>query len=317
MNGQDDAAITVLGVGELLWDVFPDGRRILGGAPANFAYHAATLGAHAVAVSAIGSDPLGHEMVANFASLGMATDGLAVLPDRPTGTVTVSLDAAGKPTYIIHEDVAWDAVPWSDAADGLAGAADVIGFGSLAQRSPTSRATIRRILAAAPPECLKVFDLNLRQHYFSRDIVEDSLTAANVLKLNDEELPVVAKLLGLPQQGEDALSVLMARYDLSLVALTRGSHGSLLLSPETRHEHPGCTARVVDTVGAGDAFTAALAVGLRSGLPLATINATANHLAAHVCSHPGATPPPPPAWQGKTLVEIAAIPPPQGKKRAR
>jgi fructokinase len=307
MNGQDDAAITVLGVGELLWDVFPDGRRILGGAPANFAYHAGTLGAHAVAVSAIGSDPLGRELIANFARIGMATDGLAVLPDRMTGTVSVSLDAAGKPTYIIHEGVAWDALPWSDGMARLAAGADVIGFGSLAQRSATSRDTIRRLLASARPDCLKVFDLNLRQQYFSRDVVAESLTAANVLKLNDEELPVVARLLGLPQTEDDALSILMARYDLSMVALTRGSHGSLLLSRQARHEYPGCPAQVVDTVGAGDAFTAALAIGLHQGLALDAINAAANRLAAHVCAQAGATPPLPPSWRGKSLADIAAI----------
>ncbi len=288
MNHPSGRPLCVLGVGEILWDVFTDGRRVLGGAPANFAYHAQGLGAQATVISAIGADALGQEMLARFAGLGMETGGLAVLADRPTGTVTVTLDADGKPSYMIHEGVAWDAIPWTEAAGRLAATADVIGFGSLAQRSPTSRETLRRVLAAAPPGCLKVFDLNLRQAYFSREVVQESLAAADVLKLNDEELPVVARLLGLAHGDERAMAMLLNDYGLSLVALTRGAHGSLLRSREERHEHPGQAVKVVDTVGAGDAFTAALAVGLRQGLDLATINDQANRLAAQVCAHAGA-----------------------------
>jgi len=288
MNHPSGRPLRVLGVGEILWDVFADGRRVLGGAPANFAYHAQGLGAQAAVISAIGADALGQEILAKLAGLGMETGGLAVLADRPTGTVTVALDADGKPSYVIHEGVAWDAIPWTEAAARLAATADVIGFGSLAQRSPTSRKTLRRVLAAAPPGCLKVFDLNLRQAYFSREVVQESLAAADVLKLNDEELPVVARLLGLAHGDERAMERLLNDYGLSLVALTRGSHGSLLRSREARHEHPGEAVQVVDTVGAGDAFTAALAVGLRQGLDLATINGQANRLAAQVCAHAGA-----------------------------
>lgn len=287
----------VLGIGEILWDVMPDGK-YLGGAPANFAFHSAQLGADAHIVSAIGDDPLGGEIQAQLAELDVPTDLIAVLPNRPTGTVTVELDDAGLPSYTIHENVAWDAIPMTDAIRAAAERADAVCFGSLAQRSEISRATIREILAATPAECLRVFDINLRQHYFDRATLEEGLQAANVLKLNDEELPVLVGLLEndepLPANAnfnlENVLLGLVAYFDLKMVALTRGARGAILVTPDSWNESPGKKVDVVDTVGAGDAMTAAITMGLLREESPASIVRWASDLAAYVCTQAGATP---------------------------
>ncbi|MEI8372515.1 MAG: carbohydrate kinase [Planctomycetota bacterium] len=280
----------ILGVGEILWDLLPNGR-MLGGAPVNFAYHAAALGAHAHAVSAVGDDPLGREILDRLDTLGLSRQGVAVDHQHPTGTVSVELDAYGKPTYQIHEGVAWDFIPAVPATLRPAQHADAICFGSLAQRSEVSRATIRSLLGAAPEHCLRVFDINLRQHYYHTEILAAGLEAADVLKLNNEELPVVADLLALPGDEDAVLRGLLDRYDLRLIALTKGAGGSELASRHGRSVHSGVPTKVVDTVGAGDAFTAAVIMGLLEDLDLDTINERANRLASYVCSQPGAMPP--------------------------
>jgi len=287
----------VLGIGEILWDVLPDGK-YLGGAPANFAFHAAQLGANARIVSAIGDDPLGQEILQQLDGLDVPTDLIASLLDRPTGTVTVELDGAGLPSYTIHEGVAWDAIPMTDAIREAASQADAVCFGSLAQRSETSRATIREILSATPAECLRVFDINLRQHYFDRATLEEGLQAANVLKLNDEELPVLIGLLEndkpLPANAnfnlENVLLGLVGYFDLKMVALTRGERGAILVTPDSWNESPGKKVEVADTVGAGDAMTAAITMGLLRGEAPASIITSATNLAAYVCTQAGATP---------------------------
>jgi fructokinase len=279
----------LLGVGEILWDMLPAGKQ-LGGAVTNFAFHAKQLGAEAAVVSAVGEDALGREILDRLKQLGLPGDFLAVDSAHPTGTVDVTLDASGKPTYIIHENVAWDFVPWTPALAPAARRADAVCFGSLAQRSPVTRKTIHDLLAATRCECLRVFDINLRQSFYSAQIIESSLQQANVLKLNDEELPVVAKLLGITGDDESILRALIRRYKLRLVALTRGPIGSTLMTPDASHTHPGIATTVADTVGAGDAFTAAIVIGLLKHTPLETMNNQANRLAAYVCSQPGATP---------------------------
>ncbi|HSI32235.1 MAG TPA: carbohydrate kinase, partial [Tepidisphaeraceae bacterium] len=252
---------TVLALGEILWDLLPSGKQP-GGAPANFAFHAGQLGADAVTVSAVGDDADGREILERLRALGLRTDLIAVDPHHPTGTVTVALDAAGVPSYTIHEGVAWDFVPETPALLELVARADCVCFGSLAQRSPATRATIRSALAATRPGCLRVFDINLRQHYFDRDVIEESLGRTTVLKLNDQELPVLGELLGMG--GEDLIGDLVGAFGLRLVAVTRGGRGAVLYGDDGAVvDHPGYPAEpMADTVGAGDAFTAVLAIGL-------------------------------------------------------
>ncbi|MBI5684483.1 MAG: carbohydrate kinase [Verrucomicrobia bacterium] len=300
----------VLAVGEILWDLLPSGKQ-LGGAPANFAYHARALGAEARVCSRVGNDPLGREILGRLRSLGLPTDGVGVDATAPTGTVSVELAADGQPRFTIHENVAWDRLVADEASLAFAARADAVCFGSLAQRSEPSRGSIRKLVAATPATALRVFDINLRQQFFSREVVEESLRLANVLKLNDTELPVLAAMFGLTGGVREQLAALAERFGLRAVALTRGAHGSLLCvaaslrdadqddgwgrsrSDRTTFswsEHAGLSVKVVDSVGAGDAFTAAMALGLLAGRPLDEINRHANEVAAYVCSQPGATP---------------------------
>jgi fructokinase len=285
----ENRPLVFVGIGEVLWDLLPGGRQF-GGAPANFAYHAKALGIHAQVVSCVGRDELGDEILAHLDRLGLGHDHIAVDPEHPTGTVSVRLDAAGKPDYVIHEQVAWDYLSLLPQSLGLAARADAVCFGSLAQRFVVSRLAIRDFLAATGPECLRIFDINLRQHYYNVDTIAVGLEAADVLKLNDEELPVLARLLSIHGPIEEMLATLCRRYRLKLIALTEGDRGSLLFSPGARSRHAGHRAEVVDTVGAGDAFTAVLAFGLLSGASLDTINEQANRVASFVCSRAGGTP---------------------------
>ena len=283
-------AFTVVGLGEILWDMLPDGKQ-LGGAPANFAYHAHVLGADSFVASCVGNDPLGREILERVEALGLDTGYIATDDAHPTGTVDVEVDADGKPRYVIHEDVAWDFIPAGDALLELAARADAVCFGSLCQRSKTSRETIRRFLRATRPDCLRVFDINLRQSYYNAEVMRGSLQSANVLKLNDEELPVLAGLL----HGDDSAAVMrIFNASLDVVALTKGPQGSALITAESTSEQPGMAVEVADTVGAGDAFTAALVMGLLRGHDLDKINASAGRLAGYVCSQPGGTPEVPP-----------------------
>ena len=278
-----------IGIGEVLWDLLPGGKQ-LGGAPANFGYHMHALGAESRVVSAVGDDPLGREILDRLASLGLPTD-LIATASAPTGTVSVRLDSKRIPEFIIHEHVAWDAIACSDAAQQWVGRADAICFGTLAQRSETSRNTIRTLVKRGRPNALKVLDINLRQHFYSRNIIDASLRLANVLKINDEELTTVADLTDITGSPRDQLRELADFYQLSTVILTRGEEGSLIYRDEEWFDHRGVAAQVVDTVGAGDAFTAAATLGLLAGWNLEEISTRANQVAAHVCSQPGAMPP--------------------------
>lgn len=283
------------GLGEALWDLLPNGEHF-GGAPANVALHAAALGAEAWLVSAVGPDARGDAALARLDGAGVRRATVARLADRPTGVVRVSLDAAGHPVYDIAAESAWDYVPWSAAVQRLAQRAAAIAFGSLAQRSPVSRATIRRALAATRPSAWRLFDVNLRQSYYDAGVLTASLELANAVKLNEEELPVVARLCGLNEAPPlDQLRALCDRFGLRLAALTRGPCGALLVTPTEVRESAAPPTVVADTVGAGDAFTAALLVGVLAGRPLDEVSRRANALAAYVCSQPGATPPIPEA----------------------
>lgn len=279
----------ILALGEILWDLLPQGP-VLGGAPANFAYHAGALGADSAIVSRIGCDPYGRKILARFKESGSSTAFISVDPIAPTGTVSVEVGPDGQPAYIIHENAAWDQIQADPAAIAAAAGADAVCFGSLAQRSSASRDAIRTLVRATDTSALRIFDINLRQSYYSREVIEASLVLANVLKLNDSELPVLAELLGLTGDTLGQLAELTRRFDLRAVVYTRGANGSILLSNGVVSDHPGVSSVVCDTVGAGDAFTATVVFGLLHNWPLEKINQSANTVAAFVCSQSGATP---------------------------
>jgi len=284
----------IVGIGEVLWDVFPDGEHF-GGAPANVAMHAAALGAAAYMISAVGPDARGDAALARLDSAGVNRTAVAQLLGRPTGVVNVSVDSKGQPTFDIAADVAWDYLPWSQTIEQVAERADAICFGTLAQRSAVSRTTIHRAVKGTNRRTWRLFDVNLRQHYFDERMVIASLELANAVKLNHEELPVIARLCKLPVGNvADQLRTLCDWFGLRLAALTRGAGGSVLVTPTEVCESSAPATVVRDTVGAGDAFTATLLVGLLERRPLAEISARANAVAAYVCSQPGATPPIPP-----------------------
>ena len=285
----------MVGLGEILWDVLPAGR-VLGGAPTNFAYMCSVLGNRGVAASRLGNDPLGREASQQLHLLGLTDEYVQLDNDLPTGTAEVFIDATGQPTFTIHESVAWDFLQWTLAWRELAAEADIICFGSLAQRTAASAETIDRFLRNSRPDALLIFDANLRQSYYDRSVITRSLEHADILKLSDQELPIVASLLGLGNVNETELALSLIRdFQLHLVCITRADKGSLLLSKSECVSHPGFAVEVVDAVGAGDAFTACLAHCLIRGYSLMTISAYANRLASWVATQQGATPPIEPA----------------------
>jgi fructokinase len=283
----------IVGVGEVLWDLLVTGPK-LGGAPANFAYHAHALGAYANVITRVGSDDYGREIVRRFREMGLPETTVQMDNTSLTGTVKVELSGIGLAHFEIQENVAWDCIAATPEAIAIAHGADAICFGSLAQRCEPSRTTIQKLVAAARADALRVFDINLRQRFYSRGVIEKSLKLANVLKLNDDELPTLAEMFGLTGSGEQRVERLAQEFNLDLVALTRGPNGSLLYQKNkdgTRWSD--CRSRpvhVVDTVGAGDSFTAALVLGLLRRMDLEEINEIANDVARYVCSQAGATP---------------------------
>jgi fructokinase len=280
---------TIVGLGEILWDVFPDGPRF-GGAPANFACHSAALGAHAHMASAVGADDLGDRAVATLQRHAVTTECVQPLADFPTGSVQVQVDADGKPRYEFGKDDAWDHLTWSDALADLAARSDAICFGTLGQRHQASRRTIQRFVGATSTSSWRIFDINLRPPFYDEAVIEQSLALANVLKLNDEELAILTPLYGLMGSPANRISQLAEQHDLRLVALTLGSQGALLVRESEVSECSGAEVRVRDTVGAGDAFTAAMTLGILHKGNLDTINRHACRVAEFVCTQPGATP---------------------------
>ena len=276
----------IVGIGEILWDMLPSGKA-LGGAPANFAYHATRLGEEGWAVSAIGPDALGREIMDIVEAKRLKS--LISVTDKPTGTVQVELDAKGVPTYTIMEDVAWDNIPFTPEMEALARRADAVCFGSLVQRM-ASRASVLRFLRATRPGALKVFDINLRQHYYSPEVLEESLQLADILKINDEEIRIVANMFGLGDDDVAACRALIDRYALRLVILTKGADGSEVITTDEVILQPAGEAQVVDTVGAGDSFTAAFVVAYLRGKSLSDAQRQASDTAAYVCSRKGAMP---------------------------
>lgn len=277
----------VVGIGELLWDLLPTGKTA-GGAPINFVYHASRLGAEGYAISAIGDDDNGKEIlkVLNKNNIQYLIEKLPY----PTGTVHVDIKEDGIPQYTITERVAWDHMsPTSDAVD-LAERADAICFGALGQRSQQSRETIQAILSFAPDSAYRLFDINLRQHYYNKVLIEESLYLANVLKMNDDEMSELKNLFRLNGSEEEVANWFMENYNLRMVVLTAGADYSTVYTPDEVSTLPTPKVDVVDTVGAGDAFTSALVMSLLKGQSLKEAHENAVKIAAFVCSHKGAWP---------------------------
>jgi len=294
----------VVGLGEILWDVLPDGKQ-LGGAPSNFAYISTLLGNQGIVASRVGNDALGNEARERLATLGVTTEFLQSDQTHPTGTVQVSVDHAGQPKFEIAEGVAWDFLEWTTEWQGLAARADAICFGSLAQRGPNTRATIRQFLTHAREEAVRIFDVNLRQDFFSEEILTDSMKMAEIVKLNHEELPRIMQLSGLDHRDEiTSADALMDLHHLKMVCITRGCRGSLLINQESLNEHSGYPIRMGDAIGAGDAFTAGLVHEYMRGASLPEMNETANRVGAWVASQTGAMPTP---GEGGIRGEMAEI----------
>jgi len=279
----------VVGIGEILWDMLPSGRQ-LGGAPANFAYFAKALGAESFVASSVGRDSLGREVLSKLDGMGFSRKYIAIDHAHPTGVVEVRLDRNGKPSYLIKQKVAWDFIRFSSELHSLARRTKAVCFGSLAQRSPVSRGTIRKFISLTHVSTLKVFDINLRQSFYNRKIIHDLLMLSNVFKLNDEELVIVSDMLSIPGNEAKVVENLMLKYKLNVVAVTRGAKGAVLYCPEGAYPAKGGKIRIADTVGAGDSFTAALVMGLINGVKMETISNLANRLAGYVCGQHGATP---------------------------
>jgi len=286
------AKYTIIGLGELLWDVFPN-RKELGGAPANFAYMTSLLGDEGVVASRVGRDRLGNAAARRLAKLGLSQEWLQLDTKNPTGTVKVQVFEDGQPKFQIAENVAWDNFEWTSQWQALAGRASGVCFGSLAQRSERSRETIRLFLQNLRPNAVKIFDVNLRQSFFSADILRESAKIADIMKVNQDELPQVAQLLGYKSNAKEAAAPWLVRMcGLKLVCVTEGPSGSSLVATDGVHRHPGFPTEVADTVGAGDAFTAALIHHYLRGATLDEMNEAANRMGSWVASQVGATPKP-------------------------
>lgn len=280
---------TIVAVGEILWDMFPSGPRF-GGAPANFSHHAAALAASVSILSSVGKDELGNAAIGKLHDSAIDTRFVSRSENHPTGMVNVEIDAGGHASYRFHDEEAWDHIPWTDSLQDLALSADAVCFGTLAQRHQESRSTIRKFIEATPANTLRVLDLNLRAPFYDNDVIESSLSLANILKLNDEELSYIARLFVNAGDEISQAQQLAKKFDLQVIALTRGSRGGVLIRDDEVSQTSSQPTTVRDTVGAGDSFTAAVTVGLLKQMPLDDINRAACRIAEFVCSQNGATP---------------------------
>jgi fructokinase len=305
---------TVVGLGEVLWDILPDATH-LGGAPANFAYITSLMGDRGVVASRVGADARGQDARRRMEALGLPVTFLQTDADKehPTGTARARVDGKGQASFVIAQPAAWDFMEWTAQWKDLAREASAVCFGSLAQRSPQSRETIRNFLRATSRDALRIFDVNLRGDFFSGELLAESMSLADIVKLNDEELPRIMKLVGVVHSNDhsaghggekSSAEKLLSLYDLELVCITRGNRGSLLVSKSGSSEHAGFRVQVADTIGAGDAFTAGLTHEYLHGASLDGMNEVANRVGAWVASQPGATPRPKQGALEKSLAEI-------------
>ena len=289
----------VVGLGEVLWDVLPEGKK-LGGAPANFAYHAGQfLGMNnTIAVSALGNDKLADETIEALKEHGL-NDLLPRVP-YPTGTVQVQLDEQGIPTYDIKENVAWDNIPFDDDIAEIARNCRAVCFGSLAQRNVVSRQTIQKFIDATPADCLKIFDINLRQQFYTQEVIRESLQRCNILKINDEELVLIGRMFGYPGLDiENKCWLILGKYNLDMLVLTCGTNGSYVFSPGQMSFQETPKVTVADTVGAGDSFTGSFCAAILNGRPVAEAHKLAVEVSAYVCTQNGAMPVIPPTILAK------------------
>jgi fructokinase len=294
----------IAGLGEVLWDLLPQ-RTCLGGAPANFAYITTLMGDQGIVASRVGEDSRGVEALRRMEELGLDIEHVQTDREHPTGTVKVELEGDGQARFEIAQPVAWDFLEWTPDWQRLAEDADAVCFGSLAQRSEKSRAAIHRFLGATSAHTVKVFDVNLRQSYYSHKILSESMKTADIVKLNNEELPIIMGLSGFRHKDErSSAERLRDTYELKMVCVTRGGRGSLLLRGREASEHPGFQVKVADTVGSGDAFTAGLVHEYLHGAPLELMNEVANLVGAWVASEAGAMPVPKRGALEYSLAEI-------------
>ena len=280
----------VIGLGEALWDVLPEGKK-LGGAPANFAYHAGQfLGqANTMAISALGEDKLAEETIAALEEHGLQYT-MPRVP-YPTGTVQVQLDEQGIPTYDIRENVAWDNIPFTPEIEEIARNCRAVCFGSLAQRNVVSRENIHRFLDATPEDCVKIFDINLRQNFYSKEVIQESMRRCNILKINDEELVIIGRMFGYPGLDiENKCWLILGKYDLDMLVLTCGTNGSYVFTPGQMSFQETPKVEVADTVGAGDSFTGSFCAAILNGKPVAEAHQLAVKVSAFVCTQNGAMP---------------------------
>lgn len=280
----------IVAIGEILWDIFPNGKK-LGGAPANFTYYTKQLGHNGAIISKIGRDVLGKEIIKSLHGLNLSTDYIQVDSVHPTGFVDVILKSKSEPKYVIRENVAWDFIKMNNKLKIFSKEVDVVYFGSLAQRNPISRNTIINFLKSVKKDTLIVFDINLRPPFFTKDIIIDSLKLSSLLKINDKELLLLRKLLDYRFDNNelDFLKLLIKRFKIDLICLTRGESGSLLVTENDFFVHPGFKVKVSDTVGSGDAFTAAMVIEFLNRKSLGEISEAANKLGSWVASKFGAT----------------------------
>lgn len=280
----------IVGLGEALWDMLPEGKKI-GGAPANFAYHVSQFGFESCVVSAIGNDKLGNEILDVFNKKELKYQLEKV--DFPTGTVQVELNAEGIPCYEIKEGVAWDNIPFTETLQNIALSTRSVCFGSLAQRSPISRETINRFLDTMPDgegQC-KIFDINLRQNFYNKEIIENSLNKCNILKINDEELVIITRMFGYPGIDlQDTCWKLISRYNLKMLILTCGTNGSYVFTPGEVSFLETPKVNIADTVGAGDSFTAAFCASILKGKSIREAHKLAVEVSAYICTQSGAMP---------------------------
>ena len=278
----------IVGLGEALWDVLPEGKK-LGGAPANFAYHAAQFGLDTIAISALGEDKLAEETIE-----ALNEHNLNYLMPRvpyPTGTVQVTLTGDGIPTYDIKENVAWDNIPFTDEMLEIAKNARAVCFGSLAQRNVVSRENIHKFLDATPKDCVKIFDINLRQQFYTKEVIKESLKRCNILKINDEELVLIGRMFGYPGLDiENKCWLILGKYNLDMLVLTCGTNGSYVFTPGQMSFQETPKVEVADTVGAGDSFTGSFVGSILNGKPVPEAHKTAVHVSAFVCTQNGAMP---------------------------